>query len=202
MEVKETSFNRLSVININDYVEKKNGLSYVSWSNAWMLLCREYPDATYNVKKNEFGFPAFGNQEIGYFVFVEVTAGGITHEGFLPVLDFRNKAVKTPDAMNVNTSVMRCLAKTIAMFGIGLYLYQGEDIPDEVDTSVTVVSRGGGASSGMERNDGIEWLKAQPEDVRTKYLAQYNKDKGKSITDVKYMAGDWIKETSAKDGWK
>ncbi|MEG0151613.1 MAG: DUF1071 domain-containing protein [Cellulosilyticaceae bacterium] len=195
-------FDKMSKINVNDYIEKKNGLSYLSWANAWQGFCREYPDATYKILKDENGIPAFGNSDIGYMVYVDVTACGTTHQGFLPVMDFRNKAVKSPDMMDVNKALMRALTKALAMFGYGIYIYCGEDLPDEPDTSVTVVSRGGTASSGMERADGIEWLKSQPADVIQMYLDKYNKDKKKSITDPKYMAGDWIKETSAKDNWK
>ena len=140
-------FATLSGINVNDHVEKKNGLSYLSWAYAWSEFKKLCPDATYEIKKDESGRPYFGDPDFGYMVYTSVTTGGLTYEMWLPVMDNNNKSlmakpytVKTRrgeikvEAMtmfDVNKAVMRCLVKNIAMFGLGLYIYAGEDIPED-----------------------------------------------------------------------
>jgi hypothetical protein len=139
-------FIELNSINVNEYVEKKNGLSYLTWSYAWAEFKKRCPDATYEVKKDENGKPYFGDENIGYMVYTSVTADGITYEMWLPVMDANNKSMKaeaytyrtrqgerTVEAMtmfDVNKTIMRCLVKNLAMFGLGLYIYAGEDLPE------------------------------------------------------------------------
>jgi len=141
-----STFEKLSSINVNKYTEKKNGLTYLSWSWAWSEFCKVYPDATYKVFKNEQGLPYVYDQNTGYMCFVEVTAGGMTHEMWLPVMDSGNKAmkshpysirtrsgeiaVKAATMFDINKTIMRCLVKCLAMFGLGLYIYSGEDLPE------------------------------------------------------------------------
>lgn len=134
MSLQETQ-NKLLALNVNDYTEKKNGLTYLSWANAWQEVLKVYPDAKYDIKKDEKGVACFGNPELGYMVYTTVTIADSTKEMWLPVLDFRNKAIKNPDMFNVNTSIMRCLTKNLAMFGLGLYIYAGEDLPEQPDLS-------------------------------------------------------------------
>jgi hypothetical protein len=118
-----SKFKELREINVNQYVEKKNGLSYLSWSWAVDTLLQHDPDATW-----EFAEPVnFGETMM---VLCEVKAFGKTMTMHLPVMDNRNQAIKNPDAVAVNKAMMRCLAKCIACFGIGLYIFSGEDIPD------------------------------------------------------------------------
>lgn len=132
--------------NVNEYVEQKQGLSYLSWAYAWAEFKKIYPDATYNVAKDAEGRCYFGDESIGYMVYTTVTAGGLTYEMWLPVMDNNNKAMKflayeyqtrngkkTVEAISmfdINKAVMRCLVKNIAMFGLGLYIYAGEDLPE------------------------------------------------------------------------
>lgn len=146
-ELKE-KFAELYSLNVNEYVEKKNDLSYLSWSYAWAEFKKIYPDATYEVKKDERGRCYFGDANIGYMVYTSVSAGGLTYEMWLPVMDGANKAMKdepytystkyaekTVEAMtmfDVNKTVMRCLVKNLAMFGLGLYIYAGEDLPKDI----------------------------------------------------------------------
>ena len=118
-------------VNVNDHTEKKNGLTYLSLAWAWQEALKADPSANWNVKM-------FGDQpmiKIGEtaMVFVEVTMLGKTMTCQLPVLDHRNKAIPNPDAFQVNTAIMRCLAKCIGLHGLGLYIYAGEDLP-ETDT--------------------------------------------------------------------
>ena len=146
-EIRE-KFCELYSLNVNEYVEKKQGLSYLSWSYAWAEFKKIYPDATYEVKKDEHGRCYFGDDFMGYMVYTSVTAGGLTYEMWLPVMDNNNKAMKkdaysyatrsgekTVEAVSmfdVNKAVMRCLVKNLAMFGLGLYIYAGEDLPEDI----------------------------------------------------------------------
>ncbi|EME3512113.1 DUF1071 domain-containing protein, partial [Enterococcus faecium] len=143
-------FLNLNSVNVNQYVEKKKAgsteLSYLSWAWAWKAVKERYPDATYRILKFENNLPYVFDENTGYMVFTEVTIDGITHEMWLPVMDNSNKAMKsetyTYDTRNrkgitvekasmfdVNKTIMRCLVKNLAMFGLGLYLYAGEDLP-------------------------------------------------------------------------
>lgn len=119
-----SNFKELSKINVNQHTEKKNGLTYLSWAWAVDQLLQNDPAATWT-----YGEPVkFGDT---LMVFCSVTAFGKTMTSQLPVIDFRNKAIVNPDAMAVNTAMQRCLAKAIALHGIGLYIYAGEDLPEE-----------------------------------------------------------------------
>ena len=146
-EIKE-KFAELYSLDVNKYVEKKQGLAYLSWSYAWAEFKKIYPDATYEVKKDESGRCYFGDEQIGYMVYTSVTAGGLTYEMWLPVMDTANKSMKlnaytystrngdkTVEAISmfdINKTVMRCLVKNLAMFGLGLYIYAGEDLPEDI----------------------------------------------------------------------
>lgn len=128
----ENKFLELLQLNVNDKVEKKNNLSYLSWSFAWGEFCKVYPNATYKVFKDDNMNCAFGNSEQGYMVYTEVTANELTHEMWLPIMDFKNKSMLAPTTFDTNKAVMRCLTKNLAMFGLGLYIYSGEDLPEEI----------------------------------------------------------------------
>ena len=117
-------FNELRKINVNDHIEKKNGLSYLSWAWAVDTLLQNDPAATWSYDEPK----AFGKT---LMVFCTVEAFGKKMTAQLPVLDYRNQAIPEPNAMQVNTAMQRCLAKAIALHGIGLYIYAGEDIPVE-----------------------------------------------------------------------
>jgi hypothetical protein len=114
----------LRKIDVSEHIEKKNNLSYLSWAWAVDTLLQQDPAATWEYKE-----PAKFNETL--MVFCSVTAFGKTMTAQLPVMDYRNKAIVNPDAFAVNTAMQRCLAKAIALHGIGLYIYSGEDIaPD------------------------------------------------------------------------
>jgi hypothetical protein len=118
------TFNELRTINVGKNIEKKGNLSYLSWTWAVDTLLQEDPTAHW-----EFHEPkAFGDT---LMVFCTVHAVGKSMTMHLPVMDNRNNAVKNPDARKVSDAMMRCLAKCIACFGIGLYIYAGEDVPKE-----------------------------------------------------------------------
>ena len=124
-----TKFEEVYAINVNDKTEKKNGLTYLSWAWAWAEFKKIYPDATYTVDKFD-GTYCTGNDKIGYMVRTEVMANGLTYEMWLPVMDMRNKTILQPVMTEINKTIMRCLTKNLAMFGLGLYIYAGEDLPE------------------------------------------------------------------------
>jgi hypothetical protein len=120
-------------INVNDHTEKKNGLTYLSWAWAWAEALKADPKATFKVEMFD-GTPLM---PVGgsFMVWITVTMFDKPMTCMLPVLDYRNKPIATPNSFDVNTSIMRCLVKAIAMHGLGLYIYAGEDTPpDEVRT--------------------------------------------------------------------
>ena len=141
-------YEKLRSINVKPMVEHKDGLSYLSWAYAWDTFASNIPDATYEIIKNENGLPVF-ESAAGAMVYTKVTANGVTHEMWLPVMDHRNRAMKSEPytyktskgeqtvqaytMMDVNKAVMRCLVKNLAMFGLGIAIYAGEDLPDDDD---------------------------------------------------------------------
>lgn len=151
-------FNQLSSLNVNEKTEQKNGLTYLSWSNAWLEFKKVYPTATYNVVKNpQTGLPYFVDPSVGIMVFTEVEADGLKYSMWLPVMDGANKAMKIEpytyqvwnktsrqyenrkvDAatmFDINKAILRCLVKNLAMFGLALYIYAGEDMPEPNEAS-------------------------------------------------------------------
>lgn len=145
-------FKTLSAIDVSKHVEKRTDgkveLSYLSWAWAWSELVSCVPDATYQVRMFD-GKPYIYDENLGYIVFTEITCLGLTRECWLPVLDSKNKTmraesyqyktkyetktVERASMFDVNKTIMRCLAKNIAMFGLGLSLYRGEDLPDNAE---------------------------------------------------------------------
>lgn len=124
------SFEKLNAINVNDHTEQKGNLTYLSWAWAWAEFKKIYPSATYETKKFEGDKPYLYDEKTGYMVFTKVTVDKLTHEMWLPVMDNRNKALMSPTVTDINKSIMRCLVKNLAMFGLGLYIYAGEDLPE------------------------------------------------------------------------
>lgn len=122
-------FDEVFAINVNDKTEKKGNLTYLSWAWAWAEFKKIYPKATYAVDKFD-GTYCTGNESIGYMVRTEVFADDLSYEMWLPIMDMRNNAILKPKMTDVNKTIMRCLTKNLAMFGLGLYIYAGEDLPE------------------------------------------------------------------------
>lgn len=155
--MEKTTYEKLSAINVNDKVEKKNGLTYLSWAWAWAEVKKVCPDATYQVIEDPTtNKPYFYDENLGYLVMTEVTIEGETLEMWLPVMDGANKSMmakpytyqtrygeKTVEAatmFDINKTLMRCLVKNLAMFGMGIYIYAGEDLPEGETTTVTATT--------------------------------------------------------------
>jgi len=128
-----TTYNELRKINVNEHIERKGNLNYLSWSWAVDVLLQNDPTATW-----EFPEPKVWNDTV--MVFCNVTAFGKTMKMQLPVMDNRNNAIKNPDTRKISDATMRCLAKCIACFGIGLYIYAGSDLPEEESVDLTDLS--------------------------------------------------------------
>jgi len=148
-------FEELSAINVNDKTETKNSLTYLSWAWAWSEFMKVCPEASYKIKTFD-GKPYLFDEKLGYMVFTSITVGNDTKDMWLPVMNEANRAMKdhpykymikrkgrsgldefiekTCEAatmFDINKTIMRCLVKNISMFGLGLYIYAGEDLPEE-----------------------------------------------------------------------
>lgn len=167
MEKTKTTFETLASVDVNEHLDKKETgkdrfgkpitLSYLSWAWAWDYFKREMPDATY-VIRHWGDKPYLYDETLGFMVETSITAGGETYTMWLPVMDGTNSAMKAqqqsiimkkkdgttytrtiPAAtmFDINKTIMRCLVKNMAMFGLGLYIYAGEDLPNDTDETVT-----------------------------------------------------------------
>lgn len=184
MPKEKSIFETLFNINLNDHIEKKNGLSYISWPYAWAEVKKCYPDASYEIKLfGENNLPYVFDENTGYMVFTNVTIKNITHEMWLPVMDNANKTMKsvkyvyetkyrknipveTATMFDINKAIMRCLVKNLAMFGLGLYIYAGEDLPESQNEIVT--------ETNIKHLNDIVNSFDDPERLRNNILNSYN----------------------------
>jgi hypothetical protein len=116
-------------INVNEHTEKKNGLTYLSWAWAWREALKADQSATFDVQTFE-GKPYMDVNGTG-MVWVTVTMFGQPRTCMLPVMDYKNKPILNPDAFAVNTAIMRCMTKALALHGLGIYIYSGDDLPED-----------------------------------------------------------------------
>lgn len=184
-------FEKLSKISVNEHTEDKNGLTYLSWVWAWSKIKEECPDANYEIKKFENNLPYVYDENTGYMVFTSMTIDNLTYEMWLPVMDSNNKAmlnhsytykvkeykdgratgnyidktVEKATMFDINKTIMRCLVKNIAMFGLGIYIYAGEDLPV-----------------------GYEMSKEEAENV----VVNFGQYKGKTLKEVKEIKPSYI----------
>lgn len=135
-------FKKLYDVDVSGKVKQKNGLNYLSWSAAWAEVKKIYPDATYQYYEQAISYTPDGEVNVGRYWFDDgstgwvkagVTINGVEHVETLPVMDFKNKAIPANeiDSTSANKALKRCLTKACAMHGLGLYIYEGEDIPEE-----------------------------------------------------------------------
>jgi hypothetical protein len=168
MEPKKSVFERLSAINVNDHVEKKKDLSYLSWAWAWSETKRSCPDATYKIGETDY------DESLGFMCHTSVTIEGESLEMWLPVMDGANKSmlkksyqyttrygdksVEAATTFDINKTIMRCLVKNLAMFGLGIYIYAGEDLP-EGDKSEVVMPKAPVKPDPIESSEKITLIK-------------------------------------------
>lgn len=141
MEEKKSVFETLNAIDVSEHIEKKNGLSYVSWAWAWAELKKVYPNAYYTVYENKDGWNYFTDGRTGW-VKTGVTVEGLEHIEYLPIMDYNNKSIPLDKitSFNVNTAIQRSLTKACARHGLGLYVYAGEDLPEEPKKEIKPIS--------------------------------------------------------------
>ena len=146
--MSKNTFQKIYEIDVNHKAKEKSGLKYLSWAWAWAEFKKINSDATYSVDLYD-GKPYLGDDKLGYMVSTTVTVGDLTIPMHLPVLDganaamkadaytystkYKDKECKAASMFDINTAIMRCLTKNLAMFGLGLYIYAGEDIPSVDD---------------------------------------------------------------------
>ena len=204
-EKKKSVFETLSAINVNDKVEKKNGLTYLSWAWAWGEVKKVYPSASYRIIRDlNTGEIYTYSKTLGYMVMTEVEIEGEALEMWLPVMDGANKPMKSEsytyqstkwengrkvsidktvdaaDMFDINKTLMRCLTKNLAMFGLGHYIFAGEDLP-EVEPVVSAPVKS--APSVKEDAQAKKQLKKGTEDW-DKVVKWLGENKSKSIDDI------------------
>lgn len=134
----ESVFKKLYETNVNEHVEKKGAFSYLSWPYAVAQLRLADPTASWEVKRFAGELP-YQKTELGVFVEVAVTVQGVTLSQIHPVLDNKNRPLLEPSAFEINTSIQRCLVKAVALHGLGLYIYAGEDLPQAEPAKVVPI---------------------------------------------------------------
>jgi hypothetical protein len=169
-----SKYKELRGIDVTDHIERKNSLSYLSWAWAVDTLLSHDEKATWS-----YSPPAQFGETL--MVFCTVTAFGKSMTAQLPVMDYRNKAIPNPDSFAVNTAMQRCLAKAIALHGIGLYIYAGEDLPPDDDKI---------PESAIHVDFYIGELQAQesPAELRTAYAQSYPKFSKNKADQAKLVA--------------
>lgn len=136
MEEKKSVFEVLNAIDCSEHIEKKNGLSYLSWAWAWSITKKHYPNAQYKIyERGDTGIPYFTDGKTCW-VKTGVTIEGLEHIEYLPIMDFKNQPIplERVTSTDMNKAIQRSLTKACARHGVGLYVYAGEDLPEEVQT--------------------------------------------------------------------
>jgi hypothetical protein len=134
-----SAFDTLNSINVNGHTEQKNGLTYLSWAWAWGILLKNYPDSVYTIYENKDGLN-YHTDGRTCWVKTGVTVEGKEYIEYLPIMDFRNKSIPLENvtSMDVNKAIQRSLTKAVARHGLGLYIYAGEDLPEDAPAVETV----------------------------------------------------------------
>ena len=127
-----SAFEKLNAINVNDKAEQKNGLTYLSWAWAWAEIKKVDPNANYTIYENADGWNYHTDGKTAW-VKTGVTVDGIEHIEYLPVMDYKNKSILLGNitSFDVNKAIQRSLTKACARHGLGLYIYAGEDLPED-----------------------------------------------------------------------
>lgn len=190
----ENYFTRLNALNVGDKIEKKNGLSYLSWAWAWGEVKKLHPDAQYRIYENADGWN-YHTDGRTCWVKTGVTVAGIEHIEYLPVMDNRNKSIPAENvtSFDVNKAIQRSLTKALARHGLGLYIYAGEDLPEDAQKAAKEEEKKANASkideikqasllgeikrTGWTVEGMLDWLSSKTEtpvnSVKDITLAQY-----------------------------
>ncbi len=133
MESVINNFEELAKVDCTPYVEKKGKFTYLSWPFAFAELFKRHPKAEIDVREWD-GLPVVRGPK-GWMVSVSVSIDGVRRTQWHPVLDNNNRPIMEPDVFHINTSIQRASVKAIALHGLGLYIYAGEDLPEGAETA-------------------------------------------------------------------
>ena len=188
-------------LNVNDHVEKKQNLSYLSWAWAWAEALKADPAATFTVKtflRDHYTEMPYMDVNGTAMVWVTVTMFGKPMTCFLPVMNHRNQPIQNPDSFQVNTAIMRCMTKGLALHGLGLYIYAGEDLPQSEEIApviIKAVTPDGTAMADVEVNTGQA-------DANVQLFAEGMMTYTNHCTDVKGLNSYWKANQGQLDSLK
>lgn len=202
MEKNQKSvFEVLNAINVNEHTEKKNNLTYLSWAWAWAEVKKHYPDAFYTIYENRDGLN-YHTDGRTCWVKTGVTINGLEHIEYLPVMDFRNASISYDKvtSFDVNKAIQRSLTKAVARHGLGLYIYAGEDLPEDERTAAPKTSNKvqNNANLSMEDRLGAAVLDVEACKSESELIAIYKAYEADFGKDSRFLAACKAKRQSFK----
>ena len=181
-------FNDLYAVNVNGHTEKKNGLTHLSWAWAWGEIKKRHPDATYTVYENADGWN-YHTDGRTCWVKTGVTVNGIEHIEYLPVMDYKNKSISIENvtSFDVNKAIQRSLTKACARHGLGLYIYAGEDLPEEEAAEKQDASRNAKNIAANNIISGLAKARGKSDgEILNALMRQISKPEGTTIESLEY----------------
>ena len=181
-------FNDLYAVNVNGHTEKKNNLTYLSWAWAWGEIKKRHPDATYTVYENADGWN-YHTDGRTCWVKTGVTVNGIEHIEYLPVMDYKNKSISIENvtSFDVNKAIQRSLTKACARHGLGLYIYAGEDLPEEEAPEKQDASRNAKNIAANNIISGLAKVRGKSDgEILNALMRQISKPEGTTIESLEY----------------
>ena len=181
-------FNDLYAVNVNGHTEKKNNLTYLSWAWAWGEIKKRHPDATYTVYENADGWN-YHTDGRTCWVKTGVTVNGIEHIEYLPVMDYKNKSISIENvtSFDVNKAIQRSLTKACARHGLGLYIYAGEDLPEEEAAEKQDASRNAKNIAANNIISGLAKVRGKSDgEILNALMRQISKPEGATIESLEY----------------
>ena len=181
-------FNDLYAVNVNGHTEKKNNLNYLSWAWAWGEIKKRHPDATYTVYENADGWN-YHTDGRTCWVKTGVTVNGIEHIEYLPVMDYKNKSISIENvtSFDVNKAIQRSLTKACARHGLGLYIYAGEDLPEEEAAEKQDASRNAKNIAANNIISGLAKVRGKSDgEILNALMRQISKPEGTTIESLEY----------------
>ena len=188
MSTLDNYFNDLYSVNVNGHTEKKNNLTYLSWAWAWGEIKKKHPDATYTVYENADGWN-YHTDGRTCWVKTGVTVNGIEHIEYLPVMDYKNKSISTENvtSFDVNKAIQRSLTKACARHGLGLYIYAGEDLPEEEAAEKQDASRNVKNIAANNIISGLAKARGKSDaEILNALMRQISKPEGTTIESLEY----------------
>lgn len=181
-------FNDLYAVNVNGHTEKKNNLTYLSWAWAWGEIKKRHPDATYTVYENADGWN-YHTDGRTCWAKTGVTVNGIEHIEYLPVMDYKNKSISIENvtSFDVNKAIQRSLTKACARHGLGLYIYAGEDLPEEEAAEKQDASRNAKNIAANNIISGLAKVRGKSDgEILNALMRQISKPEGTTIESLEY----------------